>query len=57
MKEALLEIEEIVGKDKLEDLTTTNPKLALANKRIEIDTPYESKLSFKEKIKMYIKSY
>mgnify|MGYP000867486712 FL=1 len=57
MKEALLEIEEIVGKDKLEDLTTTNPKLALANKRIEIDTPSESKLSFKEKIKMYIKSY
>lgn len=57
MSEALLEIENIIGKDKLKELTTINPKLALGNKRIDIDTPYESKLSFKEKIKMYIKSY
>ena len=57
MREALAEIEGIIGKDKVEELTTKNPKLALANKKIEIDRPYESKLSFKEKIKMYIRSY
>ena len=57
MREALAEIEGIIVKDKVEELTTINPKLALANKKIEIDRPYESKLSFKEKIKMYIRSY
>ena len=57
MSEALEEIASIIGTERLEKLTTTNPKLALANKRIEIDTPYESKLTFKEKIKMYIRNY
>ena len=57
MSEALEEIASIIGTERLEKLTTTNPKLALANKRIEMDTPYESKLTFKEKIKMYIRNY
>ena len=35
--QALEEIEEIVGKQKLEELTTINPKLALENKRIDIE--------------------
>lgn len=53
--EALQEIEAIVGKEKLMELTTTNPKLALANKKIEIDEPREVTLSFKEKIMMFLK--
>ena len=48
--QALEEIEEIVGKQKLEELTTINPKLALENKRIDIDEPKQIKLSLKEKI-------
>ena len=40
--QALEEIEEIVGKQKLEELTTINPKLALENKRIDIEEPEEA---------------
>ncbi len=53
--QALEEIEEIVGKQKLEELTTINPKLALENKRIDIEEPEETKLTFKEKLIMYLK--
>ena len=53
--EALEEIERIIGLDELEKLTTTNPMLALQNKRIEIEEPFEAKLTLKEKIIMYIK--
>ena len=52
---AMQEIEQIVGPEKLQELTTTNPKLALANKRIEIEDPKEVTLSLKEKIMMFIK--
>ena len=52
---AMQEIEQIVGPEKLQELTTTNPKLALANKRIEIEDPIEVTLSLKEKIMMFIK--
>ncbi len=52
---ALQEIEQIVGREKLEELTTINPKLAIANKRIEIEYPREITLSLKEKIMMFIK--
>lgn len=53
--QALKEIEEIVGKQKLEELTTINPKLALENKRIDIEEPEEARLTFKEKLIMYLK--
>ena len=53
--QALNEIRNIVGDEKLEELTTTNPKLALNNKRIEIEEPDEVKLTLKEKLIMYLK--
>lgn len=52
---AINRIGEIVGTDKLEELTEINPQLALANKRIEIDEPYEVTLTFKEKLRMLMK--
>ena len=52
---ALEKIREIVGKEKLEELTTINPKLVLANKKIEIDEPEEFSLTLKEKIMMALK--
>lgn len=53
--EALMQIEEIVGPAKLQELTTTNPTLALSNKRIEVEQPDEVTLTFKEKLIMYLK--
>ena len=53
--QALQEIESIVGEQKLEELTTINPRLALENKRIDIEEPEEVTLTFKEKIMMYLK--
>jgi len=52
---ALNEIRNIVGPEKLEELTTKNPMLALSNKRIQIEEPDEVKLTFKEKLIMYLK--
>ncbi len=51
----LEEISDIIGEEKLEELTTENPKLVLNNKRIEIDKPFDFKLSLKEKIVMNFK--
>ncbi len=42
-------IEEIIGKDKLEKITTINPKLAIQNKRIDLEEPNKIKLTLKEK--------
>ena len=53
--EALDEIRAIIGDEKLEELTTENPKLALNNKRIEIQEPNEVTLSLKEKLIIYLK--
>ena len=53
--EILLEIEEIIGKSELEKLTTTNPKLAIQNKRIEIKKPNNIELTFKEKLILKLK--
>lgn len=53
--EALDEIRAIIGDEKLEELTTENPKLALNNKRIEIQEPNEVTLTLKEKLKIYLK--
>ena len=52
---ALELISEIIGDDKLEELTTKNPKLVLNNKKIEIEEPTEFKLTLKEKILMNLK--
>lgn len=46
----LEEIEKIIGKEKLDELTTINPNYVLENQKIEIDDPNEIKLSLKEKI-------
>ena len=53
--EALRQIEEIVGEQKLNELTTINPELALNNKKIEIEEPYDVSLSLKEKLIIYLK--
>lgn len=52
---ALEKIREIVGEDKLEELTTINPQLVLSNKKIEIEEPEEFSLTLKEKIMMVLK--
>ncbi len=53
--QALAEIEEIIGSEKLNELTTINPKLALNNKKIDVEEPDEVALTFKEKLIMYLK--
>ena len=53
--QAIDKIRAIVGDDKLEELTTENPKLALNNKRIEIHEPGEVELTLKEKLIIYFK--
>lgn len=53
--QALEEIKEIVGEEKLREITTINPKLALENKRIDIEDPEEFSLTLKEKLIIYLK--
>lgn len=53
--ECLSEINSLIGEEKLHELTTENPKLALGNKRIDIRDPHNIELSFKEKIIMKFK--
>lgn len=53
--EAIDEIRAIIGDDRLEEITTENPKLALNNKRIEIKEPSEVTLTLKEKLIIYLK--
>ncbi len=48
----LSELNEIVGEEALKELTTTNPKLVLGNKRIEIKEPHKIELELIEKLKM-----
>ncbi len=50
--EILIELEELIGEEKIEKLTTTNPKLVLNNKRIKIEEPHRIELTFQEKIEM-----
>ena len=50
--QCLLEINSLIGEEKLEELTTINPKLALGNKRIDIRDPHRVQLTLKEKIFM-----
>ena len=48
--EILPQISEIIGEEKLEEITTLNAQKVLENKRIDIDEPKQIKLSLKEKI-------
>ena len=50
--EILKKIEDIIGKEKLDNLTTINPKRALQNEDIEVPELKEFKYSFKEKLIM-----
>ena len=50
MPEILSVLAEIIGEEKLSELTTENPKLVLNNKKIDIDEPRKIELSLKEKI-------
>lgn len=51
----LEKLEQIIGKQKLEELTTINPQLVLNNKKIDIPEPQQISLSFKEKVIMFLK--
>ncbi len=53
--ECLMEIQSIIGEEKLKEITETNPSLALANKRIDTDMPRKIELSFKEKMLINMK--
>ena len=48
--EILPQISEIIGEEKLKEITTMNAQKVLENKRIDIDEPKKIKLSLKEKI-------
>ena len=48
----LSELNSLIGEEKLKELTTTNPKLVLNNKRIDIEEPHKIQLTFKEKMLM-----
>ena len=51
----LKELKRLVGEEKVIEMTDTNPKLVLNNKRIDIAEPQHLKLSFKEKLVMNLK--
>ena len=55
IQEILAKLEKIVGKEELKKLTTTNPKLVLQNKRIQINNPNKIELTLKEKLIMKLK--
>ena len=55
MPSILSEIEQIVGAEKLEQLTTKNPELVIQNKRIKIEEPNNIELTFKEKLILKLK--
>lgn len=48
----LEQLVQMIGKEKLEELTTTNPKLVLQNKRIDFEEPNKIELTLKEKMMM-----
>lgn len=53
--EILAELNDLIGEEKLEELTNTNPSLVLKNKRINIDEPISIELTLKEKFIMNFK--
>lgn len=54
--QALEVLEDLIGREKLNELTSINPKLVLNNKRIDIDEPNKIELTLKEKAKMQLDS-
>lgn len=46
-------LEDKIGEDRLLELTTTNPYLAIHNKRIDIRKPIEFEITKQEKVKMF----
>ena len=44
------ELNELIGEEKLKELTEINPRLVIQNKRIDIEMPHMMKLNFKEKM-------
>lgn len=50
MPQIIEKLVKIIGKDKLEQLSTINPKLVLENKEIKVTTVEEIKFNLKEKI-------
>ena len=53
--QALNEIKDIIGKGKLNELTTINPNMVLEDRKIDIDEPIEFKMSLKEKMIINLK--
>lgn len=49
---AIKKIAEIIGEEKLLELTTTNPELVLKNQTIDFPEPKQIKLNFIDKIKL-----
>lgn len=50
MEKILERLVKLIGKNKMDELSTVNPKLVLENKRIEIDIPNEIKLTLGDKL-------
>lgn len=57
MPQILAKLNQLIGEEKLKKLTTTNPSLALANEKIQIEAPKEIKFSMIEKMIMQSKKY
>ena len=55
MTEILSKIRDLIGVAKLDELSQTNPELALRNKRIDISEPIPVDMTFKEKLIMKFK--
>lgn len=49
----VIKLTEVLGEEKVKELTTINPELVLNNKRIDIRQPIKVELSMKEKISLY----
>ena len=48
MPKILSELNKLISEDKIQELTTINPKHVLLNKRIYIDDPHELEFTFRE---------
>lgn len=55
MPKILSELERLIGKEKLQEITETNPRAALNNKKIDISEPRHLKLSIKDILKMNLR--
>ena len=55
MPKILAELNKLIDGDRVEEITTINPKLALQNKRIDVDEPYEIEFNFREKLILKLK--